>query len=384
MNNKKATISILAISLGNGGAEKVISLLLPHFVRDFRVVLVLFNDDFHYEVPKDVEIIVLNNNKHLGRLKKSLLFPLFCFQYLKILKSLDIVTSISFLTRPNLLNCILKIIRPKTSTIISERCYPSIAYKGSFFRYWFYRIIFPLLYNRSDVIFSNSMYINEDLKQNFKVTRPVFQVIYNPVDMNATFNDRSISERSYFNVVYVGKLNRIKNPTLLLRAFNYTNNTDSKSITFVGDGPLKEELESFSINNDLASKVEFVGKVKDVHSYLRKSDCFVLTSNSEGFPNSLLEALQSGLSVISTNCMSGPLEILNENEPAFIAENEFYIAKYGILINVDDHVALAKAINYLAEDHNVRDQLSKKALSRSLDYSSDRIYIKLKEIINSN
>ena len=125
------------------------------------------------------------------------------------------------------------------------------------------------------------------------------------------------------------------------------------------------------------------GKVKNVNEYLLQSDCFILSSITEGFPNVLLEAMAIGVPVISTNCMSGPLEILNDNETVLIEEGEYYLAKYGILINVNDEIALAKAITHLKENDTIRKEYSDLGFQKAKMYDLPEIYKQVKLLIDN-
>jgi len=90
-----------------------------------------------------------------------------------------------------------------------------------------------------------------------------------------------------------------------------------------------------------------------------------------------------GLPVISTNCLSGPLEILNDNEQVNIDKGNFFIASHGILINVGDREGLKKAINYVMSNKTFLREYSFKSLERAKEYSLDNIYIKLNHLIEN-
>jgi len=95
----------------------------------------------------------------------------------------------------------------------------------------------------------------------------------------------------------------------------------------------------------------------------------VLSSNSEGFPNALIEAMAAGKTVISTNCLSGPLEILNKNKQISLRNGEFYHGQYGILINTNDSLALKNAINYLYNNPEALENYSKLSRARAKEFN---------------
>ncbi|SDH45512.1 glycosyltransferase [Myroides phaeus] len=373
----KRNIAVFAINLSSGGAEKVISLLLKKLYLEYNVYLVLMNDNIHFNIPGGVKVIVLGKNEGSSFLK-SFNFLKIIFKYAFFLKKNDIDISLSFLTRPNLINGFMKFFNSNIKVVISERCYPSIAYKSNIIRFRLYKILFPIVYNKADLLFSNSEHINYDLKRNFGVKIPM-KVIFNPVELLG-INTESFKVPEVIDIIYVGKLANIKNPLLLLKALKVVNISNLK-VTFLGDGTLRQMLEEYVVVNNL-NNVFFKGVVKNVSEFMSRASFFVLTSNSEGFPNVLVEAMAAGLPVIATNCMSGPLEILNENRSMIIPRGEFYIGKYGILINTDDSIGLSLAIKELCTNKELFLELSSKSLERADHYSLDNIYNELRTVLN--
>ncbi|WP_052184154.1 glycosyltransferase [Psychroserpens sp. Hel_I_66] len=382
---EKKKLCVLAISLSSGGAERVISLLLKNLVHDFDVTLILLSNNIFFKTPKNLKIIclgkpeVLDTTSPFSKLKNM---AQFVFKYRAIAKSEKFDVVMSFLALPNIINGMVTTkLTPKPKTIISERCFPTKMYDKNNFAMRVAKTFYPRYYNKTDVLFSNSLHINKDLKDNFGIKIPT-ELIYNPIEID----DQKTHKDSYklneqFKVISVGSHTPAKNQILLLKAVRHLNS--GYSLTIPGAGPLTDELNNFAEKNNLENQLNLPGSVTNVKDYLLQNDCFVLSSNTEGFPNVLLEAMAAGLPVISTNCLSGPLEILNDNEPVSIPKGEFYLAKYGILINTEDDLALSKAILFLRNHKEDRKKYSDLGFQKAQNFSLPKIYEQVKQLINN-
>lgn len=368
--------------MGSGGAERVISRFLEPLTYDFNVHLVLMYDIIHYDIPPNVnKHIILPGRKpseSIFRKLKDLFIAIKSYQ--RLVKHENIEVSTSFLTLPNIINGITSMRIKNLKTIISERCYPSLMYKYNKLSMLFAKIAFPLFYNRNTKLFSNSVHINTDLKTNFGVKIPM-SVIYNPIDISGEKKEIGSDTASHpFKLINVGSLYGPKNQELILESLTNLN-ADNYSLTILGDGAFKNQLENYSKQNNLQNVVSLKGKVNNVKERLLKHDAFILSSNNEGFPNVLLEAMSVGLPVISTNCMSGPLELLNENEEIFIPKGGFSKAKYGLMVNVKDAEGLSKAITYYRDHIEESIKYGNLSYTRAKDYELSSIYPEFKKLI---
>ena len=150
-------------------------------------------------------------------------------------------------------------------------------------------------------------------------------------------------------VVAIGRLTRQKGFDLLIRAFAiHAARHQDWTLTIIGEGPLRRELEQLSDSLDLNGRINFPGAVRSVEDYFNLADLFVMSSRYEGFPMALCEAMASGLPVICTDCPTGPREIVRNNVD-------------GILVPNEDLETLAAAMDRLMTSESERTKLAQRA-----------------------
>lgn len=164
-----------------------------------------------------------------------------------------------------------------------------------------------------------------------------FDVIHNPVPSRPAPSNQAMCDAEALwsgergaRIVTVGNMKPVKNHPLLLRAFAQFDRPDAR-LMFVGDGAGRGALSSLARELGVADRVIFAGFHPDPTPFYQTADLFVLSSDYEGFGNVIVEALACGTSVVSTDCPSGPAEILENG-------------KYGRLVPVRDAQALAYAM----------------------------------------
>jgi N-acetylgalactosamine-N,N'-diacetylbacillosaminyl-diphospho-undecaprenol 4-alpha-N-acetylgalactosaminyltransferase len=347
---------------------------------DYNVTLVLFHKVFHFSVPEGIEIFAMSENlPNRPFYKKIFDSILFIIKYYRFVKKNNVEISISFLAFPNLINGIVATFNKNVKTIISERGFPSDNVTSRLSLY-ISKLFYPIFYNKCDKLFSNSVYINNDLKNNFGVKIPM-EVIYNPIEMPIkTIKPEQLNiETKKLKLITAGTINKRKNQIMIIRAISESNLEYNFSI--LGDGDLKEYLKQAIIQRKLNDQIALKGKVKNVNEFLLNNQCFVLSSFTEGFPNALIEAMAIGLPCVSTNCLSGPLELLNENDPIQINDGDFYIGKYGLLVNNDDHIGLSKALDFYHNNPSERERFSSLGMKRAKAYELKTIYNQFNQFI---
>jgi glycosyltransferase involved in cell wall biosynthesis len=184
----------------------------------------------------------------------------------------------------------------------------------------------------SQPVISVSEGIRQDFIDQFDVPGHLIQTIYNPLDIRkirelATEQVSDIPARPYF--VAAGKAARVKRFDILLRAFALS--TVDADLVMLGEGSLTQEYKKLAENLGVRERVHFPGYRANPYPYFKRALALVVSSHYEGLGMGIIEALACGTSVVSTDCPSGPGEILQN------ALAEF-------LVPVGDVKALAEAM----------------------------------------
>ncbi|WP_066164462.1 glycosyltransferase [Aliarcobacter cryaerophilus] len=370
-------IVFLINSLESGGAERVVSNLLNNLVNKYDCYLILIHNNIFYSLDDRVKVIYLDEKKELSGIMKLLRLPILSYKLSNIIKENRFEKIVSFLTRANYIN-ILSTIFVKHKTIINERAMPSLQYEYGI-NGKINKFLIKTLYKKADLCLANSYGNMIDLKRNFNVIK--LDYIHNPfnIEMIEDLSKESIDiDKKKFTFVTVGRLDKGKNHKLLIDAIKDLD-TD---LWIIGDGELKEELQKYINELNLNDKVYLLGKKENPFSYISKADCFVFASNHEGFPNVLVEALSCGLSLISTDCQSGPREILALNSDVnFQLKDNIELAEFGILTPIKNVEKLKEAMNLIINDENLRKNYEEKAKQRANDFRIEKIIKQYEEII---
>jgi glycosyltransferase involved in cell wall biosynthesis len=199
--------------------------------------------------------------------------------------------------------------------------------------------------SQADDIVAVSKGVAEGFRRTVKRLKPEVKVIYNPVFDDSIYEkSRQEIEEDYFNrskisLINIARLEGQKNHRLLIEAMELLRHREDIQLLIIGKGALEEELKKIVDSKKMNEKIHFLGFKPNPFSYLARSDLFVLSSAYEGLPTVLIESLALGINIVSTDCPSGPDEILEHG-------------KYGWLVAVNDPGLLASAIEKaLASKH---------------------------------
>jgi glycosyltransferase involved in cell wall biosynthesis len=191
-------------------------------------------------------------------------------------------------------------------------------------------------YPRADVRVMCSADAADDLVRVAGLDRASFEIITNPIEPPATIATNTRVESLWGDaegrIINCGSFKGQKNQALLLRAFAQTKARSAAKLMILGEGALRGELEALAKDLGIAERVIMPGFDLDPWPYLASADVFALSSDYEGFPLVLAEAMYAGLRLVSTDCPTGPAELTANG-------------KFGQLVPCRDAVALAAAID---------------------------------------
>ncbi|MBI2257151.1 MAG: glycosyltransferase [Proteobacteria bacterium] len=357
-------VGFIINSLAGGGAERVMCTLLrasEEERRSFDVTLILLDrENPAYAVPDWVHIEQLDCRYSFARSLCQL------FGALKRHRP-DVV--LSFLTRANIATA-LACRALSIPAIISERVNTS-SHLGKGAGAALARILVRLCYPLARKIVAVSPGVADDLVASFGIARGKVTVIANPVDLDGIRRQGDDAPAVVPSVPYVMAMGRLvpnKNFAMLVEA--YAQADMREQLFILGEGPERANLQALIARLGLDERVHLPGFCANPYAVLKHAALFVLPSNAEGFPNSLLEAMTLRVPVVSTNCLSGPAEVLAEVAREDISDAVTY-APHGILVtpdNVADMAAGLRAMN----DLDRRASYADKAARRAADFSVAR------------
>jgi glycosyltransferase involved in cell wall biosynthesis len=239
------------------------------------------------------------------------------------------------------------------------------------------RLLMKALYPRADRIVAVSEGVGRDLVNNFGLSVEKIEVIYNCVNIEKVqqLGQERVTEHPWFSydtpiIISVGHLSEGKGQRYLLEAFKIARQQLKCRLVLLGEGPKAKDLIKLAADLQIMEDVAFLGFQRNPFKFMARAKVFVLSSLYEGFPNILLEAMACGTPVISTDCPSGPNEIIRNDVN-------------GILVPVKDSQALASALLSLLGDKELARSISEQALKGIEKYSVKHLAKRFSELFRT-
>lgn len=356
--NKK--ISIVLPNLCGGGAERIhVTLANDWIAQGFDVEFILLRKEGELIslLAPSINVIGLN----VKRIRSSIL-PLACY----LLKSQPQAVLVAMwpLTSAVVFSWILSGRKSKLFLSDHEDLSSSYIDQGRV-KPCFLKALIRLTYPLASGLIAVSRGVKKDLCILGKLSDSLVRVIYNPAAIGvSTLKELPANQEQLWGkgfdrrILSVGRLTAEKDHKTMISAFALLPDELNAKLVILGEGANRYELQALISELKLEGCVLLPGFVIDPYPWFRSADLFVLSSKWEGFGNVIVEAFECGLPVVSTNCQSGPAEILDNG-------------KYGSLVPVSNPNALAKAMLESLNATHDRSALMKRAQDFSVRKISD-------------
>lgn len=345
------TIVFYIATLTRGGAERVMVNLANYFVKqDYRVlILTLKPDEGLYEIDPSVEHRVLDMPEDGGRLANA--FGRIT-QVRRVLAEVQADALVSFIGKTNL-RAILAGMFTKTKVFVSVRSAPGREY-GSKFQRMLARMLF---------CFADGCIFQTEQARDFfpKPVRKKSRIFFNALSDQCV--DRRYTGVRNPEIVTAGRMDPVKNHALLVDAFSLmVKKHPELTLTIYGDGDCMEAVKDQATKLGLMDHINLKGDCKDVPEQMKDAGVFVLSSDYEGMPNAVAEALALGIPVVSTDCPSGGARALVHD------------GETGLLVPVRNPQKMAEAVLRILEDEALAQKLSDNGYAFSLTLHPDKIH----------
>ena len=330
----------------SGGAERVMSQLANHFaIKGIKVKLVNFDKGSNfYKIDDSVDYIKLNLQfKSTSKLKKIIEAPKIEIKRFiairRIIKDFQPDIVLPFLEMAEVLTI------PNCISLKVPFC---VSLRNDYDSYFVYmKILAKMFYSKAKLVVCQTDKVRKRLLKSIDCNTTV---ISNPLDENTYCEDNFIGSRKKI-IINVGRLTAQKNQKLFIKSFsNIVDEFENYNLHIYGEGELKEELENLIESLQLKDRVFLKGVV---HNAIKKNNdvsLFVMSSDYEGYPNTLVEAMANGIPSISTDFNTKSARELFKNEEC------------GWLVNVGDENDLTEKMRQVLSNYKVAENKAQKGI----------------------
>ena len=344
----KKKLIIFMPSIEGGGVEKNLFLVSNYLSKKYnKVALITISIKYKKKFNNTIEFISLISKywDNLGRRSKYFLSILLLIK--EIIKNRNIIV---FAFQANIY-CII-ICKLFSIKVIARSNSAPAGWSKNILK----RLIFKFFLNLADRVMVNSTQFKKDLKKEFNVNATC---IYNPLNHDEIIRKSKRKSKKIFKdkkklrILNIGRFTEQKDQITFLKALNQIKDTIKFEAVIIGRGKLRKELSEYVFKNNLNQFIKIIDFVDNPFPLLKQTELFILSSRYEGLPNVLLEALSLKKFIISSNCPTGPKEILLNG-------------KGGFLFDTGNHNELANKIIYYTKN--------KKKCSAMLEYATRKLY----------
>lgn len=361
-------IAILLPDLGGGGAERVNLDLAHEFARrGYSVSFVLMQATGEYFLEAQTHFTV-----HDLGVARARQMPFALARYLRERRPDALLVAMWPLT--TIVPVATRLSGFRGRVVVSEHNTLSVQYKNlGPAHHIALRASMALGYRFADALVGVSEGVVQDIAKLANMREDIFSTIHNPVAPRPTPSQNTLAAidklwgvRKGRRILTVGSFKAQKNHPLLLQAFAKFAQSSDARLMFLGTGAAEAVLRSMVDQLGLADRVIFAGFNPDPTPFYMTADLFTLSSDYEGFGNVIVEALACGIPVVSTDCPSGPAEILENG-------------RFGILVPVNDASALAAAMSTSLSSQHDTEALKRRAADFAPEHAAKRYLELLKQ-----
>jgi len=343
MEKIKKKLIFFMPSMEGGGVEKNL-ILIANYISKFRdnIQLITFDNNFNKFFNKKITILNSIKKKSKNHSKYYKYFCCLCILVKEYFKNKNLVL---FSFQANIYTLILSYFLD-FKIICRSNSSPS-GWSKNFFK----NEIFKFFFKKANCIIVNSKEFQKEFRDKFKIKT---NLIYNPLNKKEILRKskikikKKIYDKNFLKIINIARLTDQKDHSTLIKAIKIASKEIRCNLIIIGYGANKIRIQSEINKFKLQKYIKIISYKTNPFPYLKASELFILTSKFEGLPNVILEAQTLKKYVISSNCPTGPKEILLNG-------------KIGSLFKAGDHFALAKLIIQYKKNKNTFQKKTKKA-----------------------
>jgi glycosyltransferase involved in cell wall biosynthesis len=320
MEKPQKRLVIFMPSMDGGGVEKNLIIISNYLSKHIKnLTLITFDDNFNQKLSRKITIINFKKKSKKNFTKYFKYLACLIILSKEILKNRN--TSV-FSFQANIYTIILSTIL-RFELIIRSNASPS-GWTNSFFK----NILFKIFFKFPKSIIVNSLDFKKEIDKRFMIKSTL---IYNPLNKEEILkrsgeklNFKIFKKEKSLKLINISRFTDQKDHLTLLKAFNSVHKKINVELLIMGYGINKDVIIDYIVENKLKDKIKVLGFQDNPYKFLKKSDVFILTSKFEGLPNVLLESLTLKKFIISTDCPTGPKEILKNGRFGFLFKPKNY------------------------------------------------------------